>query len=76
MTPITHSRQKTAPPREEKYLFALREYISDGSEAARGQAYELGRLFLADGISLIEFLILYVVASRILAAPPSPPSMT
>jgi signal transduction histidine kinase len=54
MTAITHSRRKTAPPCEEKYLSGLREYITDGSETARGKAYELGRLFLADGISLIE----------------------
>ena len=54
MTAISHSRKKTVPRHEEKYLSALCEYITDGSEAARGKAYELGRLFLADGMSLIE----------------------
>ena len=47
---------------EEQYDARLRQYLTDRSEAARGKAYELGRLFLADGISLIELSAIHHAA--------------
>lgn len=64
MTLATHDRPKIGAPREELYRASLREYIADGSEAAREKAYDLGRLFLADGISLIELSAIHHAALR------------
>jgi signal transduction histidine kinase len=54
MTHATRSPHKSVPTRQELYRIALAEYVSDGSENARGKAYDLGRAFLQDGVSLVE----------------------
>ncbi len=59
MTPATKSRRKSTPTREELYRAALGEYLSDGSEVTRGQAYDLGRTFLKDGVSLVELATMH-----------------
>lgn len=59
MTPSTKSRRKSTPSREELYRAALGEYLSDGSEVTRGQAYDLGRTFLKDGVSLVELATIH-----------------
>jgi signal transduction histidine kinase len=59
VTPATKSRRKSAPTREELYRTALREYLIAGSENARGKAYDLGRTFLKDGVSLVELAAMH-----------------
>ena len=59
MTPASKSRRKSTPSREELYRAALGEYLSDGSEVTRGQAYDLGRTFLKDGVSLVELATIH-----------------
>ena len=59
MTHATRPRHKSAPTREELYRTALAEYVSDGSENARGKAYDLGRAFLKDGVSLVELATMH-----------------
>ena len=53
------SRHKSAPTREELYRIALSQYLSDGSEVTRGKAYDLGRSFLKDGVSLVELAAMH-----------------
>jgi two-component system, NarL family, sensor histidine kinase UhpB len=59
VTPAAKSRRKSTPSREELYRAALGEYLSDGSEVTRGQAYDLGRAFLKDGVSLVELATIH-----------------
>jgi len=59
VTPAAKSRRKSTPSREELYRAALGEYLSDGSEVTRGQAYDLGRTFLKDGVSLVELATIH-----------------
>ncbi len=59
MTPAAKSRRKSTPSREGLYRAALGEYLSDGSEVTRGQAYDLGRTFLKDGVSLVELATIH-----------------
>jgi signal transduction histidine kinase len=59
MTPATKSRHKSAPTREELYRSALNEYLIDGSENTRGKAYDLGRAFLKEGVSLVELAAIH-----------------
>jgi signal transduction histidine kinase len=59
MTAAAHSRQKPTPTREELYRVALSQYLADGSEAARGRAYDVGRTFLKDGVSLVELAAIH-----------------
>ena len=59
MTPATKSRSKSTSTREDLYRAALGEYLSDGSEVRRGQAYDLGRTFLKDGVSLVELATMH-----------------
>jgi two-component system sensor histidine kinase UhpB len=59
VTPAAKSRRKSTPSREELYRAALGEYLSNGSEVTRGQAYDLGRTFLKDGVSLVELATIH-----------------
>jgi len=59
MTPATRSRLKSDQTRQELYRIALGQYLSDGSEATRGVAYDLGRTFLKDGVSLVELAAMH-----------------
>jgi signal transduction histidine kinase len=59
MTHIARSPHKSVPTREELYRTALAEYVSDGSENTRGKAYDLGRAFLQDGVSLVELAAMH-----------------
>ena len=59
MTHATSSPHKSVPTREELYCTALADYLSDGSECARGKAYDLGRAFLKDGVSLVELAAMH-----------------
>jgi len=59
MTHTARSPHTSVPTREELYRTALAEYVSDGSENARGKAYDLGRAFLKDGVSLVELAAMH-----------------
>jgi signal transduction histidine kinase len=51
---------------------ALGEYLSDGSEVMRRQAYDLGRTFLKDGVSLVELATIHHSAlAKILSSEPA-----
>jgi two-component system sensor histidine kinase DegS len=61
MTPAAKSRRKSAPTRQELDCTALCEFLADGSEVTRGQAYNLGRTFLKDGLSLVELAVMHPI---------------
>jgi signal transduction histidine kinase len=59
MTLAREARQEPGAPRGELYRAKLSAYIIDSAEVVRGSAYELGRAFLKDGVSLIELAELH-----------------
>jgi signal transduction histidine kinase len=62
MTAATNSRRKSTATREELYRVALNQYLADGSEVTRGRAYDVGRAFLKDGVSLVELAAIHHAA--------------
>jgi signal transduction histidine kinase len=59
MRNATKLKRKAAPTFEEKYRFAFHEYAVRGGEGPLVRAYELGRIAMDEGKSLIEIASLH-----------------